>query len=65
MESNSSNAIAWESNRKRAFPWKFQFHFDENHGLSSTLDVVFSHELRSGNSMADALAKQGVDRLSP
>lgn len=33
--------------------------------LSSSLEVAFHHEVRSANSMADVLAKQGVDKTSP
>lgn len=33
--------------------------------LCSLIRVEFSHVLSSANSMVDALAKQGVDRLSP
>lgn len=58
MESDSSNAIAWVSNR-RVSPWRFQFHFNEIRVL--LLIVVFHHN----NSMTDVLAKQGVERLSP
>ena len=64
VESDSSNAITWVSNKKD-FPWKFQFHFNEIRELSATLNVSFLHEVRSANSIADALAKQGVERLSP
>ncbi|XXG72211.1 hypothetical protein AAC387_Pa07g1359 [Persea americana] len=67
VESNSSNAIAWVSNRK-TFPWKFQFHFNEIKELSSSLNVEFHREVRSANSMVDFLAKKGwgvVDRFSP
>ena len=38
---------------------------DEIKGLSSLLNVEFHHEVRSVNSMADFLAKKGVNRLSP
>ena len=56
MKSDSSNAISWVSKRK-VLPWKFQFIFNEIRGLSSSINVVFSHEVRSANSMADSLAK--------
>lgn len=64
VESNSSNVIAWVSNRK-SNPWNFQFHFNEIRELSATLNVSFCHEVRSTNSTADVLAKQGVKRLYP
>ena len=64
VESDSSNTIAWVSNRK-ANQWKFHFLFNEIRALSSSINVVFRHELRSANHVADALAKQGIDRNSP
>eukprot|EP00268_Persea_americana_P044027 TRINITY_DN44462_c0_g1_i1.p1 TRINITY_DN44462_c0_g1~~TRINITY_DN44462_c0_g1_i1.p1 ORF type:complete len:100 (+),score=16.34 TRINITY_DN44462_c0_g1_i1:64-363(+) len=64
VESDSSNTIAWVSNRK-ANPWKFKFLFNEIQALSSSINVVFCHELISANHMADALAKQGIDKTSP
>lgn len=63
MESNSSNAISWVSNRA-TYPWKFQFMFNEIRDLSSIMNVTFHYEVRSANSMFDALAKQWVQRLS-
>ena len=56
VESDSSNAIAWVSNRKH-FPWKFQFLFNEIRAFTTTINVVFRHQLRTTNCMADALAK--------
>lgn len=64
MESGSTNAITWVSNRK-GFPWKLQFIFNEIRILSTSINVVFHHMLRSANSMVDASAKQGFDRVSP
>ena len=64
LESGPSNAIAWVSNRK-INPWKLQFLFNEIRVLSASFSVVFRHELRSANSFANALAKQGVERVSP
>ena len=64
MESDSSNAVAWASNRK-LHPWEFQFLFNEIRGLCSTSLVEFCHVNRLANSMADALAKQGVERSTP
>lgn len=63
MESDLSHAIAWVSNRMMS-PWKFYFHLNEIRDLSSSLNVVLCHEVRSSNSMADVLAKQGHDRKS-
>lgn len=64
LASDSSNAITWVSNRK-AIPWKFQFYFNDTRELSASINVSFHHEVRSANSLADRLAKQGVERLSP
>lgn len=64
VESNSSNAITWVSNQAM-YPWKFQFVFNEIRDVSSILNVAFHCEVRSANSMLDALAKQWVKRLSP
>lgn len=61
VKCDSSNVIAWVSNQS-AFPWNFQFHFNEICGLSFTLDVVLVMTIRSANFMANALAKWGVDR---
>lgn len=55
-ESNSSNAIAWMSNRK-ANACKFHFHFNEIWALSSIINVAFHHDHRLANSMRDASAK--------
>lgn len=63
MESELSNAIERVSyNESR--PWKFQFYLIEIKELSSHMHVVFLHEVRLANRMLDALAKQGVDRVS-
>lgn len=64
LASDSSNAIAWVSNRK-AITWKFQFYFNEIRELSASINVSFHHEVRSTNSLVDGLTKQGVERLSP
>lgn len=64
VESDSSNAVIWVSNRK-AYSWKFQFFFNKIRVLSTTINVSFQHKSRSANMMADALAKQGVERVSP
>ncbi|XXG62464.1 hypothetical protein AAC387_Pa05g0816 [Persea americana] len=64
VESDSSNAIAWVTNKK-INPWKVQFLFNEIRVLSTSSSVVFRHELRLANSFADVLAKQGVERVSP
>lgn len=44
--------------------WRFQFYLNEIKEFSSHMDVVFHHEVRSGNNMVYVLAKQG-DRVSP
>lgn len=64
MESDSTNVIAWVFKRK-AFPWKSQFQFNEIRELSTTINVTVHHDVRSANSMADVLAKQGVKRWVP
>eukprot|EP00268_Persea_americana_P056975 TRINITY_DN6784_c0_g1_i2.p2 TRINITY_DN6784_c0_g1~~TRINITY_DN6784_c0_g1_i2.p2 ORF type:complete len:105 (-),score=19.94 TRINITY_DN6784_c0_g1_i2:1073-1387(-) len=61
VESNSLNAISWMSCLEEDL-WKFQFLFNEIKTWSSSLNVEFHHVLRSGNGMADALAKLGVER---
>lgn len=43
----------------------FHFILNQIKFLSSSIQVEFSHIFRSANAMADVLAKQGVDRLSP
>ena len=63
MESDSTNAIAWASNQK-INPWKIQFIFNEIRVLVASITIIFHHELRSANSIADVLARQGVDRAS-
>ena len=64
MESDdSSNTIAWPSNRK-INPWRFYFFFNEIRELASSINVIFHQELRSTNSFTDTLAKHGVVRVS-
>ena len=41
------------------------FIFNEIRELSASSNVSFSHESRSAKTMADALARQGVERVSP
>lgn len=52
MESDSSNAISWEIH-KVSRPWKILFCFNEINLLA----------IRSAYSLADALAKQGVNSM--
>ena len=61
VESDSLNAISWMSCLEKG-PWKFQFLFNEIKTWSSSLNIEFHHVLRSGDGMADALAKLGVER---
>lgn len=63
VESDSSNVAGWVS-KSQSRPWKFQFCFSEIKESSSTLNVVF-HCDRMVNRMADALAKQGENIISP
>ena len=46
MESGCSNDIAWVSNQK-SFPWKLQFIFNEIRVVSTNINVVFQHKVRS------------------
>ena len=62
VDSDSSNVVAWVSNQ-RANPWEFQFLFNEIRILSSKINVVSRHELRSANFIVDALSKQGLREL--
>lgn len=62
--SNSAHVVAWLL-KLGAKPWRFQFYLNEIKELSSHLDVVFHHKVGSANCMANALAKQGVDRVYP
>lgn len=64
VESDSSNAVG-SMLRSEARPWKFQYHFNDIKDLSSSLQVEYHYTVRSANSLADALPKQGVDRISP
>lgn len=45
--------------------WKYHFVLNEIKTLSSWIDVQFVHVLPLPNAIADVLAKQGVDCLSP
>lgn len=56
VDSNSSNAVRWVSQEGSRL-WKLQYYFNEIKHLSSRLWVSFRHEVRSANSIADALAK--------
>lgn len=62
---DSANAVMWVLNRKVMIPWKIQFHLNEIREISASINVSFRHETRSANSLADELAKQGVERVSP
>lgn len=59
VESNSSNAIAWVS-VSLGGPSTFQFILNEIKALSSAIQVEFIHI-----SMANILARQGMDRSFP
>ena len=61
VESDSSNVVGWSS-KCDSKHWKFQFHFNEINELSS-FGCLLSSYIRSVSSMADDLAKQGVDDL--
>ena len=64
VESYSSNAVSWVSQKSRA-PWKFFYILNEIRVLSSSLRVVFKHVVWSANTTVDLLAKQGVDKDGP
>lgn len=52
-------SVPWEG------PWKLHFILNEIKALSSLIQVEFIHILCSANVMANNLAKQGVDPISP
>lgn len=57
VESDSANVVAWVSHSGSRL-WRFQFYLlKEIMELPFHLHVVFCHEIRSANSMANALAK--------
>lgn len=58
-----ANALIWALHNNLR-PWKFQFYFNLIKELSHK-DVVFPHEARASDYIADVLANQGVDRVSP
>lgn len=60
MESDFYIAISWVDSCVPK-PWKLHFYFNEIKCLVFHLQVVFHHEVRPTNVMADCLAKQGVD----
>ena len=49
--------------KRKTNSWKFNFHLNEIRELSVGTDVSFRHKVRSGNSMADVLAKQRLDKI--
>lgn len=63
MERNSSNALSWVS-APSGGPWKYHFILNEIKTVF-LIEVKFTHILHSANAMADTLAKQGEDRISP
>lgn len=64
MESDSSNAISYMSNRKPNHS-KSQSLSNEIHVVSSLFNVVFQHEHRSTNYMADTLAEPSCLAAAP
>lgn len=56
--------VKWVSN-VGSKPWKFQFYFNEIKHLLAHLQVVFCHEMKSVNCMADALSDQGLETVFP
>lgn len=63
VDSGSMNAISWVSST--ALPRQFQFYFNEIKMLSSSIFVEFCHVGQLANSIADSLAKPGMDRSIP
>lgn len=63
VESDSYNA-SWVSSDKGK-PWKLHFSFNEIKYLSSFISIEFHHVSQSVNRLADTLAKQGIDRITP
>lgn len=63
VKNDSSNAIDWVSASNRG-PWRFHF-FKWRSSFSLMIQVEFSCVLHSVNSLADSLAKQGVEQSSP
>ncbi|XP_077231503.1 uncharacterized protein LOC143864464 [Tasmannia lanceolata] len=61
MEGDSTNTIVWASNRSGG-PWCLSNIIDEIRDLVRILQPRISHRRRSANTMADELAKSGVDR---
>lgn len=55
--------VVWVS-RHEPRTWKVQYYFNELKEFGSHLDIVFSHNLRSPNYMADGLAKLGINIVS-
>ena len=64
MKNDSLNAISWV-NSMQASPCEFQFYFNKIKFLSLASQVVFCHVNQSANGMANAMAKQGLDRVVP
>lgn len=46
-------------------PRKFHYFIKEIRFFTSSSEVIFKHVNRSTNTIADSLAKQGVDREAP
>lgn len=61
VESDSLNVLSWVSSLAILL-WRFQFYLIEIKALLSSIQVAFQHVGRSANSVADSLAKQGLDR---
>ncbi|XP_077251403.1 uncharacterized protein LOC143890566 [Tasmannia lanceolata] len=59
IEGDSPNVIRW-LNGAGSHPWRFDYHFDEMLDWMRSSTFLFRHVRRSANSMADALARDGV-----
>lgn len=64
MEIDSCTAVSWYLTTSQGHWISSNFISKEIRMLSSHLHMVFCHEIKSANRMVDALAKQGVDRVS-
>ena len=63
IESDSANVVAW-CNSVSGGPWNLNFHLNFIRSVGkSSLNAQIIHKGRSSNTVADALAKQGLQRL--
>lgn len=53
------------SSKHKENPFEFQSYFNEIQELSSSINLALCHKVRLANSMMNALARQGVERVPP